>query len=154
MTTITEVRRFVFFKNWASKENKNNDCINASWSAPILDFWGPYAKFCRQCGGGGGGGGWLGWKNGCHEHICPCFTPSRIALEKQYLFHGSACFQHVFLSRARDCMTFTLLDLTDFCFERVAVHHIRINDHSCFHNRWPNSKLKLKHIWKQLAYSA
>ncbi len=93
------------------------------------------------------GGGW-DVTNGCHEHICPCFTPSRIALEKQYLFHGSVCFQHVFLSRARDCMTFTLLDLTDFCFERVAVHHIRINDHSCFHNCWPNSKtkLKLKHI--------
>ncbi len=46
--------------------------------------------------------------------------------------------------------------------ERVTAHRIKINDHSCFHNRWPNSKTKLKgnHLWgqggprTQLAYSA
>ncbi len=48
-----------------------------------------------------------------------------------------------FLSRARDCTTFTLHDLTDFYVERVTAHHIKIND-SCFHKRWPNSKTKLK----------
>ncbi len=51
--------------------------------------------------------------------------------------------------RARDCMIFTLHDLTDFYIERVNVervtaHRIKINDHSCFHNLWPNSKSKLK----------
>ncbi len=54
-------------------------------------------------------------------------------------------------SQTRDCTTFTLHDLTDFYVERVTVHSIKINDHSCFHNSWPNSKtkLKLKHIWEQ-----
>ncbi len=44
-------------------------------------------------------------------------------------------------------MIFTLHDLTDFYIERVNVervtaHRIKINDHSCFHNLWPNSKTK------------
>ncbi len=51
---------------------------------------------------------------------------------------------------SRDCTTFTLHDLTDFYVDRVrvTVHCIKCNDHSCFHNRWPNSKtkLKLKHL--------
>ncbi len=49
-----------------------------------------------------------------------------------------------FLSQARDCMIFMLHDLTDFYVERVTAHCIRIHDHSCFHNLWPNSKTKLK----------
>ncbi len=72
-----------------------------------------------------------------------------------------------FLSQTRDCTTFTLHDLTDFYIERVTAHRIKRNDHSCFHNSWPNSKtkLQLKHLWEQgapwcfggptqLAYSA
>ncbi len=53
-----------------------------------------------------------------------------------------------FFVRARDCTTFTLHDLPDFYVESVTAHHIKINDHSCFHSRWPNSKtkLKLKHL--------
>ncbi len=59
-------------------------------------------------------------------------------------------------------MIFMLHDLADFYVERVTAHHIKINDHSCFHNPWPNSKTKLKHLWEQgplvgptqLAYSA
>ncbi len=43
-----------------------------------------------------------------------------------------------------DCTTFTLQDLTDFYVERVTAHRIKRNDHSCFHNSWPNSKTKLK----------
>ncbi len=35
-------------------------------------------------------------------------------------------------------MPFTLHDLTDFYIERVTAHGIKINEHSCFHNRWPN----------------
>ncbi len=42
-------------------------------------------------------------------------------------------------------MTFTL---QDFYIESVTAHRIKRNDHSCFHNSWPNSKskLKLKHL--------
>ncbi len=41
---------------------------------------------------------------------------------------------------SRDCTRFTLQDLTDFYVERVTAHCIKINDHSCFQNRLPNSK--------------
>ncbi len=43
-------------------------------------------------------------------------------------------------SQTRDCTTFTL---QDFYIESVTAHRIKINDHSCFHNSWPNSKTKL-----------
>ncbi len=48
-------------------------------------------------------------------------------------------------------MIFTIHDFTDFYVERVTAQCIKINDHSCFHNLWPNSKtkLKLKHLWEQ-----
>ncbi len=38
-----------------------------------------------------------------------------------------------------------------FYVERVTVHCIKINDHSCFYNLWPNSKTKLilKHLWEK-----
>ncbi len=67
------------------------------------------------------------------------------------LFRGSVRFQLVFFPQTRDCTTFMLHDLTDFYVEMVTVHRIKINDHSCFHNSWPNSKtkLKLKHLCKQ-----
>ncbi len=57
-------------------------------------------------------------------------------------------------------MTFTLHDLADFYVDRI-----KRNEHSCFHNRWPNSKT-IKIIFEskgapwcfggptQLAYSA
>ncbi len=89
------------------------------------------------------------------KRICPCFTPSRIALMEStretvslsWLGTLSTRFLFFFV-RARDCSTFTLHDLADFYVESVTVHCIKINDHSCFHNRWPNSKtkLKLKHL--------
>jgi len=41
-------------------------------------------------------------------------------------------------------MTFILHDLVDFYVKSVTAHNIKINDHSCFHNRLPNSKTKLK----------
>ncbi len=106
---------------------------------PILDFWGPYAER-------GVGGGLKEWM----QRICLCFTLSRIALTDSALLL-SVCLQLVFFSLARDCMTFTLHDLTDLYVERVKAHRIKINDHSFSHNLWPNSKtqLKLKHLWEQ-----
>ncbi len=57
--------------------SRYNTACDVSYAVPILGFWGPYAKLCRQSGGGGGGGGvveeWM-------KRICPCYTPSRIAL--------------------------------------------------------------------------
>ncbi len=87
------------------------------------DFWGPYVRVSL------------------HFESC-----SRKALEKQYLFRGSLCFQLVFLSRARDFTTFTLYDLTDLYIEKTALQWI--TEHSCLHSRWPNSKTKLK--WNHL----
>ncbi len=53
-------------------------------------------------------------------------------------------------SQTKDCTTFTWHDLTVFYVERMTAHCVKLNDHSCFHNSWPNSKtkLKLKHIWE------
>ncbi len=84
------------------------------------------------------------------QRICLCFTPSRIALESAHLFRDSVRFQLVFFC-ARDIRIFKLHNLTDFHVERLTAHRIKINDHSCFHNLWPNvkTKLKLKHIWEQ-----
>ncbi len=109
------------------------------------------------------GGGF--WKNGWNAFVRVSLrleSRSRKALEKQYLFHGSVRFQLVFFF-----FVSSLCQETDFYVERVTAHHIKINDHSCFHNRLPNSKtkLKLKHLWEQggplvfrgptqLAYSA
>ncbi len=75
------------------------------------------------------------------KRVCPCFSPSRIALtesarEKVSLSQlGKLSTRLFFLSRARECTTFTLHDLTDFYVDRVTAHHIKINDYSCFHNR-------------------
>ncbi len=73
------------------------------------------------------------------KRICPCFTPSRIALAEGA---RETVFLHVTLStrfffffpQTRDCTTFTLHYLTDFYVDRVTAHRIKINDHSCFHN--------------------
>ncbi len=81
------------------------------------------------------------------------FTPSRIALtgsarETVSLPRLGTLSTRFYYSPARDCTTFTLHDLTDFYIERVTVQRIKINDYSCFHKRWTNSKtnLKLKHL--------
>ncbi len=104
-------------------------------------------------------GGRLGAMNEWMKGICLCFTPSRIALAEGT--RETVRFQLVFFCLeplSRDCTTFTLHDLTDFYVERVTAHRIKINDHSCFHNRLPNSKTK-GGPWcfggsTQLAYSA
>ncbi len=57
----------------------------------------------------------------------------------------STVFLFCFVSRAKVCTTFTLHDLTDFYVEMVTVHRIKINDHSCFHNRCPlKNETKIK----------
>ncbi len=77
-------------------------------------------------------------------------------------------FFFFFKVRAKDRATFTLHDLADFLrsLERVTAHRNKINEHSCFHNRWPKSKTKIKTYLRargapwcfggptQLAYSA
>ncbi len=71
-----------------------NKC--SSRAVQILDFWGPYAKLCC-CRLGGGG---FVQKNGCNAFVHVSLhleSRSRKALEKQYLFRGSVCFQLVFL---------------------------------------------------------
>ncbi len=62
---------------------------------------------------------------------------SRNSISSRYVFF--------FFLQTRDCTTFTL---QDFYIESVKAHRIKINDHSCFHNSWQNSKskLKLKHL--------
>ncbi len=119
----------------------------------------------QNCVAGRGGGDlveeWM-------KRICPCFTPSRIALaegaRETVSLRGtlSTRFFFFFFFLTRDCRTFTL---QDFDIESVTAHRIKRNDHSCFHNSWPNSKtkLKLKHLFEskgapggpmQPAYSA
>ncbi len=61
---------------------------------------------------------------------------SRNSISSRYAF--SSFF---FFSQTRDCTTSTL---QDFYIESVTAHRIKINDHSCFHNSWPNSKIKTK----------
>ncbi len=77
------------------------------------------------------------------KRICPCFTPFRIALAEGARETGSlrgtlSTFLGFFF-QTRDCTAFTL---QDFYIESVTAHHIKRNDHSCFHNSWPNSKMK------------
>ncbi len=92
---------------------------------PILDFWGPYAKLCvRVCVGGGGGAERMDEMHLSVFHSVSNRTHGR---------HTEATF---FFS--------SLCQETDFYVERVTAHHIKRNDHSCFHNRLPNSKMKLK----------
>ncbi len=73
----------------------------------ILDFWGPYTERWRV---------WLGWKNRCNAFMC--FTLSWVALaESTHFFRGSVRFQQFFwcfFFQARNSITFTLHDLTDF----------------------------------------
>jgi len=84
--------------------------------------------------------------------ICLCFTPSRSVLaESAHLFRSSLSFQLVFFSRARDCMIFTLHDLTYFYIERVTAHRIKKKIIHVFitSGQTPKRKVKLKHFWEQ-----
>ncbi len=90
----------------------------------------------------------MGWKDGW----CPCFTQvSTHGKRSRNSISSSFTSFIIFLIRARDCTTFTLHDLADFYVESVTAHHIKINDYSYFHNRWPNwkTKLKWKHLWER-----
>ncbi len=140
---LTCSQTFVTLKlhNWSCSSGQRERSLKP---VLILDFWGPYTERWRV---------WLGWKNRCNAFMC--FTLSWVALaESAHFFRGSVHFQQFFLCfffQARDSITFTLHDLTDFYVERVTAHHITINYHSCFPIFWPNSKtkLKLKHLWEQ-----
>ncbi len=64
---------------WSSSSRSSGHLLNLLQSpfsiphpVPILGFWGPYAKLCCRRGGVGVEE-WM-------KRICPCFTPSRIAL--------------------------------------------------------------------------
>ncbi len=105
-------------------------------AVPILDFWGP----TQNCVAGGEGG-----ESMDETHLSVFHSVSNRAhgkLSRNSLFRCSVRFQlvFVFFPQTRDCTTFTLHDLTDFYVERVTAHRIKRNDHSCFHNSWPNSK--------------
>ncbi len=67
------------------------------------------------------------------KRICPCFTPSRIALTESARETVSSAAHTLstrfFFSQTRDCTTFTLHDLPDFYVERVTAHRIKINYH-------------------------
>ncbi len=91
---------------------------------PLLVVWGPYTKHTVLPAGGGEGNLGFGMKE-WRKRICPCFTPSRIALTDSARETVSLP-QFFFLSHARDYTTFTLHDLTDFYVERVTAHHIKI----------------------------
>ncbi len=101
------------------------------FTVPILDFWGPYAKLC--------------WNAFVRVSLRLESRSQKASLPLLGML-STRCF-FVFFSQTRDCTTFTLHDLTDFYIERVTAHHIKRNDHSCFHNSWPNSKTK--HLWEQ-----
>ncbi len=76
-----------------------------------------------------------------------CFTSSRIALaESAHLFCSSVRFQLFFFFSCKRLYNIHFTSFDRFYVERVTAHRIKINDHSCFHNLWPNSKSKLK--WK------
>ncbi len=72
------------------------------------------------------------------KRICPCFTPSRIALTECAREIVAYIFRGFFLSHARDYD----FDFYDYV-ERVTAHCIKIIDNSCFHNHWPAPKTKL-----------
>ncbi len=108
----------------------------------ILDFWGPYAKLCRRPGGV------------MDETHLSVFHSVSIRARGRHSWNSISsryAFNSFFFFQTRDCTTFTLHDLTDIYVESVTAHRIKINDHSCFHNSWLNSKtkLKLKHLWEQ-----
>ncbi len=107
----------------------------------------------QNCVAGGWVWGMLGWNEWMKRIFRVSLrleSCSQKVLEKQCLFRGLVHFRLVFFVRSRDCTTFTLHVLADFYTEMVTTHRTKINDHSCFHNRWPNSKTKLKwkHIWE------
>ncbi len=113
--------------------NSEQEAPSVPSSVSILDIWGPYAKK----------GG-----RGVETTLSTIHSISNSAhgkCSRNNSFRSKVCFRLFFFwSQARDCATFTLHDLTDIYVERVTVACIKIHFHSCFHNRWPSSKTKLK----------
>ncbi len=110
------------------------------WAVPILGFWGPYAELCRRPGGC--------W--GMDETYLSVFHSVSNRARETVSLRGKlpTRFFFFFFFKQETVQTFTL---QDFYIESVTAHRIKINDHSCFHDSWPNSKskLKLKHLWEQ-----
>ncbi len=113
-------------------------------TVPILDFWGP-TQNCVAGGWGWGGGGW-----GMDETHLSVFHSvsnrarrrrSRNSISSRYALN-SFFFFFFFLKQET---------VQDFYIKSVTAHVIKRNDHSCFHNSWTNSKIKikLKHLWEQ-----
>ncbi len=75
------------------------------------------------------------------KHICQCFSLLLITLVD---FPRLGTLSNFFFCLEQDCTTLTLHDLPYFYVERATAHRIKINDQSCFHKRWQNSKTKLK----------
>ncbi len=79
------------------------------------------------------------------KRICPCFTPSRIALaegaRETVSLHGTLSIRFFFFFQTRDWTTFTL---QDFYIESVTAHRIKRNDHSCFHKQLAKFKIETK----------
>ncbi len=121
-------------KRFPYMENKNNFCHLSGVNTVFFFLSRLTPRGHNRC---------KNWWN-AFVHVSLCLeSHSRKAPKKQYLFCGSVRFKLVFFSK-RDCTTFTLHDLAIFNVESGTAHRIKINDHSCFHNRWPNLKTKPK----------
>ncbi len=119
--------------SWASNQHirmiSGGSCDTEA--VPILGFWGPYAK-------GGGGGGWC-W--GMDEtYLSVLHSVSNRARETVSL-RGKLSTRIFFFFLNKRLYD---IQVTRFYIESVTAHRIKRNDHSCFHNSWPNSKSKLK----------
>ncbi len=103
------------------RENKEKSFFVYLSTAPILDFWGPYAEW----GGGGLGGTCVVGMKEWIQRLCLCFTPSRIVIAgSAHLFHGSVSFQLFFFSRKR-LYDIHINDFYRFLRrESVTAHHI------------------------------
>ncbi len=95
---------------------------------------------CKGCLRGRGGGVTSGYERMNETHLSVFHSISNRARGKRL-----GTLSTLFFSLEQETFTtFTLHDFTDFYVERATAHRIKINDHSCFHNRRPNSKTKLK----------
>ncbi len=95
-------------------------------------FWGPYTKLCRP------GVLWM-------KHIFPCFTPFWIALVEsprgtvslpRLAMLSTRCF-----SLKQETLDTHITGFDWFLPREGDSTALQINYHSCFHNRWPNSKI-------------
>ncbi len=93
---------------------------------------------------------WLRWKNGCNASVCVSLCVESCSWKMLISFAAPYAFYSLFfLSKRLNDIHVTWFDW--FYVERVTAHRIKINDYSCFHNLWPNSKTKLKwkYLWEQ-----